>query len=382
MKYLLNNALDEKVVEFIQTSISRSYKVKSIHFTNKCIDVDFLDNISFSDFSKMIKELLYISKNINKDKLFEQTSDSSYQENPMKYLESSKDVIKIADGLYMFQGTFWKIFKSCHAYVQRLASKYNATEQEYPTLWPVDLYKKINYFKEFPQQVLLATGLKENFHNKNKFSESYAKNRDYNSVKVDNSFDDFKFGLEQAVCDTCYYALSNEIDFQNKIYTCYNKVFRNETSKINSLDRLINFSVRDIMAVGDKNFVLKIRQNLIDDVIEMMKYYGLEGKIETANDPFFANDSAMKNIFQYTSRLKYEILARLPFSNSYIAVGSINLHLDFFGNAFNITLPDGSYVYSGCLGIGFERFVYSLYCQNGHDVNKWPVDLKEKIGIE
>ena len=104
MKYPLNRVLDEKVVEFITESISRSYKVKSINVTNEYIEVVFMDKISSSEFSKMMKELLYISKNINKDKLFEQTSNASYQENPMKYLESSKDVVKIADGLLYVSG--------------------------------------------------------------------------------------------------------------------------------------------------------------------------------------------------------------------------------------------------------------------------------------
>ena len=59
--------------------------------------------------------------------------------------------------------------------------------------------------------------------------------------------------------------------FKNTIYTTYNKVFRNENSKNNSLDRLMSFSVRDIMFVGDKNFVLKTRNRLIEDIKIFLK---------------------------------------------------------------------------------------------------------------
>ena len=59
--------------------------------------------------------------------------------------------------------------------------------------------------------------------------------------------------------------LKNINKFKNNIYTTYNKVFRNEDSKVNSLDRLINFSVRDIMFVGTKKFVADTKYKLFEN---------------------------------------------------------------------------------------------------------------------
>ena len=134
--------------------------------------------------------------------------------------------------------------------------------------------------------------------------------------------------------------------------------------------------------MGDEAFVLDVRQRLIEDLSAFLEKLNLNCRIETANDPFFSNDAAMKNVFQNASRLKYELLARLNHSGEYLAVGSINLHLDFFGNAFDIRLPDGGHVYSGCIGIGFERLAYALYCQFGHEVDRWPNELRELLGLE
>lgn len=380
MDYPLSNKLDEKVKEFIDASLESSYRVERIEITDERISVSFGEEVTEESFRKQMEELLYISKSINKDLLFESKVRHPYNENPMKYLEAGRDAVRIANGIYMFQGTFLRLFRFFNEYFRNLAEKYNAIELDYPPIWPVDLFREINYFNEFPQQVILTTTVKDSFEAKNRFSQRYDRKNSYDTVSVDDNMQDCRYGLEPAVCDTCYYALKNETNYENRIYTIYNKVFRNEYSKSESLDRLMSFSVRDIMFVGDRDFVLMTRQRLIEDIIDFLEYINLDSKVETANDPFFTS-SAIKNVFQYTSRLKYELLAKLNYSESYLAVGSINFHLDFFGRAFNIRLLDGTHAYSGCIGIGFERLVYALYCQYGHDASAWPLELKNKLNI-
>ena len=46
-------------------------------------------------------------------------------------------------------------------------------------------------------------------------------------------------------------------------------------------------------------------------------------------------EKRIKNYFNMFE-LKYEILAYIPFFKKKIAIGSINYHLDTFGDAFNI----------------------------------------------
>ncbi|MBN2560292.1 MAG: hypothetical protein JXQ75_05120 [Phycisphaerae bacterium] len=381
LDYKLHTRLDDAVRDFVVSSIQRSYATNRIEIAGDRLTVGFDENVSPTAFSGLVKRLLYISRSINKDLLYENSVDHPYGEDPIVHLLESRDVIKVADGLYLYQGEFWRVFQALHDYVKRLAREYEAVEQEYPVLWPIDLFRKINYFAEFPQQAILSTSVKGSFEDKESFAQRYATGEDYESVAVTEHMADCRHGLQPAVCDLCYYTLSNETDYQNTIYTTYNKVFRNEYSTTDSLDRLLAFSVRDIMFVGDRDFVLDVRQRLIEDLIEFLRILDLNCRIETASDPFFTNDSAMKAVFQNTARLKYELLARLNHSGVYIAVGSINLHLDFFGRAFNIRLPDGTFAHSGCIGIGFERLAYALYCQYGPDLGGWPTELRKALGL-
>ena len=83
-------------------------------------------------------------------------------------------------------------------------------------------------------------------------------------MQIDKKFRGSDYGLQPAVCDNCYYALENIKNFKNTIYTTFNKVFRDENSLHDNLDRLTSFSVRDIMFVGDKKFVTNTRKKLIN----------------------------------------------------------------------------------------------------------------------
>ena len=131
-------------------------------------------------------------------------------------------------------------------------------------------------------------------------------------MQIDKKFRGSDYGLQPAVCDNCYYALENIKNFKNTIYTTFNKVFRDENSLHDNLDRLTSFSVRDIMFVGDKKFVTNTRKKLINSIKKFLRLSKLNCTIEVANDPFFVSN-INKKVFQDALDLKYEILAEIPF---------------------------------------------------------------------
>jgi len=326
-----------------------------------------------------LKRTIFVCRGIEDRKvIFRQNTKIKYKKDPLKILIKNREVVKISKKLFQFQGNFLNIFRTCNNYFYDIAiKKFNAIDQENPVLWPIDLYKKINYLAEFPQQSLLMAGLKQKFSNYNKFALKYSKKKKFSKIKIDNHFEKSEYGLQPAVCDNCYYALSNLKSYKNTVYTTYNKVFRNENSESGSLDRLLSFSVRDIMFVGDKQFVLEIRQKLIDEIKKFLTKTGLNCSIEVANDPFFIGNID-KKLFQESFELKYEILALIPFLKKKIAIGSINFHLDTFGKAFNIN-NNKKKIFSGCIGIGFERLLLALYSQHGTNIKFWPKNLTKII---
>ncbi len=381
LDYELKPDIEDAARDFVVSSIRRSYATSQIEIAGDTLTVGFDEEVSPETFSGLMKRLLYISRSIDKDLLFENRGGHPCNQDPMPDLLDSGDVVKVADGAYMYQGEFRRVLQGLHDYVQRLAAKYKAIEQEYPPLWPIDLFRTINYLNEFPQQAMLVTTVGRRFKDREDFARAYEKGRDYATVRLTDHLEDCAHGLQPSVCDVCYYTLRNAVDQPNTIFTAYGPVFRNETSPTDSLDRLTVFSMREIMFVGDADFVATTRQRLIEDAGELLTLLDLDSRIETANDPFFTNDAAMKTVFQNASHLKYEMLARLNHCGEYLAVGSINLHLDVFGRAFNIRLPDGTFAHSGCIGIGFERLAFALCCQYGPYPSTWPAALRKNLEL-
>ena len=368
-------------LEFVESSLRRSFRVTGFGVRERRLAIVHDDVESADAIRDMARRFVFISKNVHKDLVFRNAVPVRYQDDPQPALEQAGEVVPLHPGFYSMQGGFLRVMRAIDVAVRRIASSVNAVEQEHPAVWPVRLFKMIDYFHEFPHQMILCAPVRDDYATRSRFSATYRKDAAFESVPMDEMMAEATYGLQPAVCDCCYYALEGSRTHANTYYTTVNKAFRNERSPTNRLDRLTNFTVRDVMYVGSEEFVLEARQHLIELLIEFLKGLHLHVKIETANDPFFANDAAMKSVFQNAHRLKYEMLARIPHMDKDIAVGSINLHTDFFGKAFDVRMHDGGTAHSGCIGVGYERLAYALYCQNGPVLGQWPSETLDFLGL-
>jgi hypothetical protein len=118
-------------------------------------------------------------------------------------------------------------------------------------------------------------------------------------------------------------------------------------------------------------------------IAELVDAWDIECRIETANDPFFAPISATKSFWQTRGRLKYETRLRVEPTEDgaerSLSAASFNLHETFFGDTFGIALDDGSPVWTGCVGIGVDRWVLACFTQHGFDPGRWPPVLRERV---
>jgi seryl-tRNA synthetase len=377
--YRFNREVTEQAASFIADAIERTYDVEHIDFSENFLNLVFREAVSTESFDNLVERLDFISAKMTAKSLFENHPERNAPKDPFDTLLQSGDVQPVGRGLFMLQGQFLKLFQYFNEYWRKKALELGAVEQDNPAVWPAGLYRDINYIAEFPHQIILASPVKQHNADLTAMAQKYSKESAFDHIDITEHMAPSDFGLQSAVCDTCYYVLRGKRGYGNTLYTTYNKVFRNECSETNSLDRLTSFTVRDIMFVGDQKFVMQQRQKMIELAIEFLAWLDLDSSIAAANDPFFTDESMIKAVYQNASELKYELLVKLPFSGKELAVGSINLHQDFFGQAFDIKLPDGGFVWSGCLGIGFERIVYALYAQYGTGSDSWPAHLSRIV---
>ena len=162
--------------------------------------------------------------------------------------------------------------------------------------------------------------------------------------------------------------------------TAVGNCFRYEAINLVSLERLWNFTMREIIFVGPKDYVLENREKGRQLMERILEEIGLAYRVESANDPFFIGEFRKQAAFQSAFQLKFEIRARLPFRDSTLAVGSYNYHQDFFGRSLNITLPDDSPAHTGCIAFGLERMAFAFLAQYGLEAENWPASVRDAAG--
>jgi len=69
--------------------------------------------------------------------------------------------------------------------------------------------------------------------------------------------------------------------------------------------------------------------------------------------------------------LKSELLLEVG-EGGEVAAASFNDHEQFFGECFDIVLPDGTPASSGCTAFGVERWVLAFLVAHGVDPVGWP----------
>jgi seryl-tRNA synthetase len=186
--------------------------------------------------------------------------------------------------------------------------------------------------------------------------------------------------LSPAVCYHLYFSLADQpLPGGQLAATAVGNCFRYEAINLVSLERLWNFTMREVIFVGPKDFVLENREIARQRMQPVFEKIGLAYRVESANDPFFIGEFRKQAAFQSAFQLKFEIRASLPFNHSTLAVGSYNYHQDFFGRNLNISLPDGSPAHTGCVAFGLERIAYAFLAQHGLDPANWPRWVREAV---
>ena len=303
-----------------------------------------------------------------------------FSADPMPELLSSGEVSEEHTGIFSFGPLMTRLIDVFEAYFLDLADVFDAKPYRFPTLISAEKLGRVNYFRAFPHSLTFATHLREDLDTINDFSEHTHYEEAGLSAGMD-SFSRIQALLSPAVCYHLYFALADKpLPGGQLAATAVGNCFRYESNNFSTLERLWNFTMREVIFVGPADFVLENRERARQHMQKVLEHIGLAYRVESANDPFFVGEFRRQAAFQNAFQLKYEIRARLPFKDDTLAVGSYNYHQDFFGRHLNISLPDGSPTHTGCVAFGLERMAYAFLAQFGLDPKAWPGQVREAFG--
>ena len=255
-----------------------------------------------------------------------------------------------------------------------------AKDGHFPAMIDADTLHKCGYFDSHPNAVTFLGNVIEDFDAIEEFRLANSCSEGalippHEHVHIDGMC------LNPAACFPCYPTLTGKT-IDGEAYSWLGRVFRYESRNIRGLDRLYEFNVRELVFVGNEDYVRACRMKALPIVEELAAMMDIDCKVQTATDPFFATVSAAKKFWQAAQEVKNEI--KIPALGAdgeikQLACGSINLHGNFFGKRFDIKGTDGEPVQTGCVGLGIERWVLAAFTQHGFDERRWPAAVRKQI---
>lgn len=385
---IIVKALDVELAEESQEELKNSLyyaaeDIKEIVFPNSTrVRIKISDEANPKELEQKITKMINrFLENYNQNPykvIFKHDIPIKNRERISPRLLESGAIFKLDEGQYGLSGICLELLDYFNNSIKNIGVELGAVEHRYPTLIPIKALQRINYLSSRPESLNFVSHLKEDIDIIDAFAleAKHAGEEIFLGTKVNTASIN-----SSAVCFHTYHHFQDkELDAAKGrfIIGAVGKCFRYETKNMDSLERLRDFTMREVICLGLPEQVSAFRKEVLDRAKKLIEEWGLNCIITTANDPFFIKEFASQSMFQKTFQLKYELKTLLPFKNSRLAIGSINNHRDFLGKSFNIK-HKGEFIHSSCLAYGLERCVYAFLAQYGTDKSNWPAGVLEKL---
>lgn len=263
-----------------------------------------------------------------------------------------KNVFSHSDGEVVFSGMMGALMNVLDKEFRQSALSIGAKEEFYPVLLHKKSLEKTGYLKRSPGHCLFCSSLHR----------------------------EAEYVLSPSACFHVYEHYENCILPEMKAITLRQNVFREEgDSGWREYGRLRDYTIREIVFIGNQEYVEKQRQIIMDKTKELAEKIGLEYQFELATDAFMVPEMKRFEKIQLLKKSKYELLLSCG-DQQRLAVASFNLHENAYTRPFHISVQKLNQTVTGCVGFGLERWVLAFVSQFGYEPEKWPVYIREKLG--
>lgn len=213
-------------------------------------------------------------------------------------------------------------------------------------LLPVTRLAALDYYRNFPHQAMVAAPLR--------LHGTAAAHDPEDGAFPAQALESAQVALPPAACYGIYLHLAGQALPESRRFTVVGRCFRRE-EHYEDLRRLLGFHMREIVAIGTREYAEEHLEQFSTRVQEFAARLGLPLRKEAATDPFYDRGGS-RALMQRLSPVKYEFL----FED--LAIASVNVHRNFFGERCGITLAETEEsAFTSCVAFGLERWLSALH---------------------
>lgn len=304
-----------------------------------------------------------------------------YSGDVFQELKDRGDIFQHAPGIFSYSGLYLQLMEVLDQEVKNFALKEGAQAVSLPVSTPIADLQKSDFFKHTPQFAQFISCLPPKAPSISEFSQALELGK--KSAELKSLLDFPELICRSAICLSAYPRYAHKMLAPHDYFclTSMGKSFRHEGGRVSTMERLQEFTMREIIYFGDAPYVQKKMVNATQWFKDFMQSLELQGVIQMGDDSFFVDHAKSLQFYQRSQKSKYEVRLVNPHLKRQVACGSLNFHGSHFAHSFSIKLNNGQLASTGCVGFGLERLVFLILSQYGSESTCWPVRLKNFFQI-
>lgn len=199
-----------------------------------------------------------------------------------------------------------------------------------------------------------------------------------------------KGGIVYAQCPAIYWSLKSLVipndDLPLKIYESTVVSARYESGGRHGLERTDEFHRIEIVYIGTRDDLIDLRENLLERYRYIFnEVFDLEWRMAWVT-PWYMQQAGLTGIEENYQKVlgTIDFEAYLPYrgrrdeDESWLEFQNLTISGNKFTKAFNIKAQRGD-LWSGCSGIGIQRWATAFLAQKGLEPEKWPEKFREYL---
>jgi seryl-tRNA synthetase len=278
------------------------------------------------------------------------------------------------EGLFLRSERFERVVRGIDSMVTHAGADHAAPAYHFPLVMSGALLDLTDYVRSFPDLLGTVNSFAGDERAHARLLDAVESGEDWST-----SLRPTGLALCSAACHPLYPSQTGTLPAQGRVVEVFGQCFRHEPSVDPA--RMQVFRQHEFVYLGTVDGARAHRDSWVERGLAIHRSLGLEVDAVVANDPFFGRTGNMLATNQREQVLKMEIVTPICSETRPTAITSANCHLDHFGHAFGITLPDGETAHTACVGFGVERVTLALLKTHGLRSERWPATVREALGL-